>query len=120
VLDRPDLALFQRGQAQMLSTLVAGLDAWLADPMDRTRAPRRLIDFVELATAGYHQLRETRPELLVGPTGEPATSDDDLARLGRGRGIIDYVASLTDDRATRAAATLRGGIGRLWDAGSGL
>ena len=120
VLDRPDLAMFQRGQAQLLSGLVAGLDAWLADPLDRARAPRRLLDLVDLATAGYRELRTQRPELLVGPTGERADSDDDLVRLGRGRGILDYVASMTDDRAARAAATLRGSAGRLWDAGSGL
>jgi dGTPase len=40
--------------------------------------------------------------------------------MGRGRGIIDYVASLTDDRAVASARTLAGFTGQLWDAGSGL
>lgn len=120
VLDRPDLAMFQRGQAQLLTSLVAGLDAWLADPADAGRAPRRLLDLVELATSGYRQLRRQRAELLIGPTGEPTSSEDDLVRLGRGRGIIDYVASMTDDRAVAAATTLTGTTGRLWDAGSAL
>ena len=100
VLDRPDLAMFQRGQAEALTSLVANLESWLTDPVDAGRAPRRLVDLVELATAGLPAGGPARsPELLVGPTGEPATSRDDVVRLGRGRGIIDYVASLTDDRA---------------------
>ena len=88
--------------------------------MDAGRAPRRLIDLVELATSGYRRVAIEEPRLLVGPTGESATSRDDIVRLGRGRGIIDYVASLTDDRAAASARTLAGFTGQLWDAGSGL
>lgn len=113
VLDRPDLAMFQRGQAQLLATLVAGFESWLTDPADIARAPRRLLDLVDLATAGYQQIAGQRPELLVDPTGEPASGADDLARLGRGRGVIDFVASLTDDEAVRSASTLTGGYARL-------
>jgi dGTPase len=120
VLDRPDLAMFQRGQAEALTSLVANLESWLSDPVDAVRAPRRLIDLVALATDGYRRVAREEPELLVGPTGEPATSRDDVTRLGRGRGIIDYVASLTDDRAGASARTLAGLTGQLWDAGSGL
>src|SRR6478735_4375807 len=120
VLERPDLAMFQRGQAEALSSLVGNLESWLTDPVDAGRAPRRLIDLVELATAGYRRVAREDPELLVGPTGEPANSRDDVIRMGRGRGIIDYVASLTDDRAVASARTLSGLTGHLWDAGSGL
>ena len=120
VLDRPDLALYQRGQARLLVGLVSALESWLADPSDAIRAPRRLLDLVDLATAGYHELARTAPDLIVGPTGEPTTSVDDLARLGRGRGIIDYVASMTDDRAVDTAAALGGHAGQLWAGGSGL
>lgn len=120
VLDRPDLALFQRGQARLLVSLVRDLESWLEDPLDASRAPRRLLDLVELATDSYRDLASTAPEMIIGPTGEPATSADDLARLGRGRGIIDYVASMTDDRAVATAATLAGHAGQLWAAGSGL
>ncbi len=120
VLDRPDLAMFQRGQAEALTSLVANLESWLADPIDAGRAPRRLLDLVELATAGYRTLAREEPELMVGPTGESASSREDVARLGRGRGIIDYVASLTDDRAAASARTMVGLTGQLWDAGSGL
>src|SRR6476619_1300844 len=120
VLDRPDLALFQRGQAQSLTSLVADLESWLTDPIDSGRAPRRWVDLVELATAGYRRVAIQSPELLVGPTGEPMTGREDIARLGRGRGIIDYVASLTDDRAGAAARTLSGLTGQLFEAGSGL
>ena len=83
-------------------------------------APRRLLDLVRLATENYRELARTAPDLIVGPTGEPSASEDDLVRLGRGRGIIDYVASMTDDRAVATAATLRGHAGQLWVAGSGL
>jgi dGTPase len=82
--------------------------------------PRRLIDLVELATAGYRRVAQSEPELLVGPNGDAAASREDLIRLGRGRGIIDYVASLTDDRAAAWSRTLAGLTGQLWDAGSGL
>jgi dGTPase len=114
VLERPDLAMFQRGQAHLLSSLVSGFEAWLTDTADATRAPRRLIDLVDLATRGYLELRESRPDLLIGPTGESTSSADDLVRLGRGRGIIDYVASFTDDEAVRAGSMLSGGSARLW------
>ncbi len=120
VLDRPDLAMFQRGQAEALSSLVGNLESWLSDPVDAGRAPRRLLDLVDLATTGYRTLARREPELLVGPTGEAASSPEDVVRLGRGRGIIDYVASLTDDRAAASARTLAGLTGQLWDAGSGL
>lgn len=120
VLDRPDLALLQRGQAQLLTTLVEGLDAWLDDPTDLGRAPRRLIDLIRLATEDYRELAATRPELARDAAGHPVSSHADLARLGRGRGIIDYVASLTDDRAVAAASALGGHAGRLWSGGSGL
>ncbi len=120
VLDRPDLAMFQRGQAQILTTLVGDLDSWLADPNDATRAPRRLLDLVELATIGYRQLAADRPELLIGPNGEGAFVEEDLLRWGRGRGILDYVASLTDDRAALSGQTLAGRGDRLWDGGAAL
>ena len=120
VLDRPDLALLQRGQAGLLAGLVRDLESWLTDPIDVGRAPRRLVDLVRLATDDYHDLARSMPELLIRPTGEPATTEDDLARLGRGRGIIDYVASLTDDRAVATAAALSGHAGQLWAAGSAL
>ena len=120
VLDRPDLAMFQRGQGQVMAALVADLDAWLADPVDAGRAPRRLLDLVELATVSYRRLADADPQLLISSTGEQGGSPDDLLRWGRGRGIIDYVASLTDDRAASSATTLAGHSARLWDAGSAL
>lgn len=120
VLDRPDLAMFQRGQAHVLAALVGDLDSWLTDPMDSARAPRRLQDLVALATEEYYELARERPELLRAGAGEDGFGEDDLVRWGRGRGILDYVASLTDDRAVLSAATLGGHGSRLWDAGTGL
>jgi dGTPase len=119
VLDRPDLAMYQRGQALLLTTLVGELESWLDDPVDVARAPRRLVDLVDLAIDGYQALAAESPDLIISPTGEPASSPAALIRLGRGRGIIDYVASMTDDQAVAAAGTLVGQLGRLWAAGSG-
>ncbi len=39
VLDRPDLAMFQRGQAEALTSLVANLESWLTDPVDARPRP---------------------------------------------------------------------------------
>ncbi|NNG34298.1 deoxyguanosinetriphosphate triphosphohydrolase family protein [Nakamurella aerolata] len=116
VLDRPDLAMFQRGQAELLANLVAALDSWLADPDDAGRIPRRLVDLVDLATGAYTRLAAEQPELLVAPSGERSTSPDAIRRLGRGRGIIDYVASLSDEEAVRAGSTLTGAGGLSWTA----
>ena len=38
ILDRPDLAMFQRGQAETLTQLVTGFDGWLSDRTDAARA----------------------------------------------------------------------------------
>ncbi len=107
ILERPDLAVYQRGQASVLERLVDGFTAWLDDPRDARRAPRRLIDLVELATDDHRRLDD------VGPGA-------DVETLGRGRGIIDYVASLTDAQAISLDALLAGRTERLWDAGQGL
>ncbi|WP_243229560.1 deoxyguanosinetriphosphate triphosphohydrolase family protein [Microbacterium sp. CIAB417] len=107
ILERPDLAVYQRGQATVLERLVDGFTAWLDDPADARRAPRRLIDLVELARDDHRRL---------GGPGSAADRD----RLARGRGIIDYVASLTDAQAGSLDALLAGQTERLWDAGQGL
>ncbi|UCR88017.1 deoxyguanosinetriphosphate triphosphohydrolase family protein [Mycetocola spongiae] len=101
VLDNPDLATAQRGQARLVESLVLGLDEWLRDPHDAFRAPRRLLESAEDATESYFELRESTPESLSGPT-------DDLSihRRGRGRAIVDYVASLTDAQAQSMAALM--------------
>jgi len=114
ILERPDLTVYQRGQASVLVRLVDGFSAWLDDARDARRAPRRLVDLLELATDDYRRLRDDAPELVDGRT------DQDLDRLARGRGIIDYVASLTDAQAVSLDALLAGRTERLWDAGQGL
>ncbi|MGO1770494.1 MAG: deoxyguanosinetriphosphate triphosphohydrolase family protein [Microbacterium sp.] len=114
ILERPDLAVYQRGQASVLERLVDGFAAWLDDPRDARRAPRRLIDLVELATDDYARLVDSSPEHAE------STAPADVRRLARGRGIIDYVASLTDAQATSLDALLAGQTERLWDAGQGL
>ncbi|WP_345637938.1 deoxyguanosinetriphosphate triphosphohydrolase family protein [Rugosimonospora acidiphila] len=114
VLQRPDLTLYQRGQARILTRLVDGFDAWLADPADAPRAPRRLLEFIDLATAGYHRIAQTWPDLL--PDTDPAAQ----RRRAMGRGLIDYIASLSDARAVATADFMTGNAERLWDAGGGL
>ncbi|MFP5281857.1 MAG: phosphodiesterase, partial [Actinomycetes bacterium] len=109
ILDRPDLAMFQRGQAETLDRLVAGFDDWLSDRGDAGRAPRRLIDLVNAATWQYERVARDHPEWLDG-----RTSAGELARMGRGRGIIDFVSNLTDEQAVAYAGRLSGGSGLLW------
>jgi dGTPase len=96
VLDRPDLALHQRGQARLLATLVEALLAWIVDPAEEARLPQRLHDLVELAEA----------EL---PAGTP-----DRAARARGRAIVDFVAALTDQQAVALLDALSGRSGQLW------
>jgi len=114
ILDRADLAVYQRGQASVLERLIDGLAAWLDDPHDVRRAPRRLVDLVQLATEDYLGLRSERPELLS------TTSETELHQRAVGRGVIDYVSSLTDAQAAHLDALLAGRTERLWDAGQGL
>ncbi|WP_120004837.1 dGTP triphosphohydrolase [Nesterenkonia muleiensis] len=114
ILDRSDLTVYQRGQAKLLERLVLGFSAWLDDAHDVRRAPRRLLDLVTLATEDMLRLHQDSPELL-GAADEPA-----LLRQAKGRGIIDYIASLTDAQATSLDALLAGTSERLWDAGQGL
>ena len=61
ILDRPDLAMFQRGQEQTIEQLVVGFDDWLSDRIDAGRAPRRLVDLVNAATYGVRADRPRAP-----------------------------------------------------------
>jgi len=113
ILDRPDLAMFQRGQAQTIEHLVVGFDGWLSDRADAARAPRRLADLVNAATFGYDRVARENPEWLEGKTNET-----DVSRMGRGRGIVDFVSGLTDEQAVSFSARLGGASGLLWSAGA--
>ena len=113
ILERPDLAMFQRGQERTITHLVKGFDDWLSDRGDAGRAPRRLLDLVNAATYGYERIATTHPEWLDGRTG-----DAELARMGRGRGIVDFVSALTDAQAVAFAATLTGTSSLLWTNGA--
>jgi dGTPase len=109
ILDRPDLAMFQRGQEQTVEHLVLAFDDWLSDRVDASRAPRRLLDLVNAATIGYDAVAREHPEWLGGNV-----SDAELARMGRGRGIVDFVSSLTDAQTIAFGARLSGATGLLW------
>lgn len=109
VLDRADLTIYQRGQARVLGSLVEGFHAWLADPSDAPRAPRRLLDSVEATIEAYAELEHT-----------DSRHHGDIVRLGRARAVIDYIASFTDAQAMSAAALIGGTSDRLWDDGRSL
>lgn len=114
VLDRSDLAVYQRGQTRIIKSLAEGFNSWLNDPDDAARAPRRLLDSVQAATEEYRQLRAHSPELFLqaGP--------NEVQRLGQARAIVDYIASFTDAQAVSLNALLAGTADNLWEAGRGL
>lgn len=113
-LNRSDIALHQRGLSRVLVRVVKGLMAWLEDTPDRYRVPPRLQELVEIATDGYAGLVRERPE------GIPAIEPGDDRRLGRGRGVLDYVASLSDGQAIAVSEAIDGRPDRLWDIGQSL
>lgn len=105
VLERSELALPQRGMARVVEDLALGFDAWLDDPIDAARAPRRLLEWADGATEELFEVRSTRPDLLFSGAG---SSDAELRRQGRARAILDYVASLSDQQAVQTHRTLTG------------
>jgi dGTPase len=107
VLERPDLALHQRGQARLLHALVEALHAWLVDPDETVRLPRRLHDLVELAEA------ETAG-LSAADYGIAGTDRLDGPAVARGRAIVDFVAALTDGQAAGLLEALSGRSRQLW------
>ncbi|WP_424186045.1 deoxyguanosinetriphosphate triphosphohydrolase family protein [Actinokineospora sp. G85] len=114
VLLRPDLALYQRGQARLLTTLVEALETWLDDRYEADRLPRRLRDLVELAHAEYSGLAADYPQTLVGATGQGPEGRTGVLGLARGRAVIDFVASLTDTQASALLEALSGRTGQFW------
>ncbi|MEB3367112.1 deoxyguanosinetriphosphate triphosphohydrolase family protein [Saccharopolyspora mangrovi] len=102
VLQRPDLALHQRGQDRLISNLVEALDEWLIDEVEV--APHRLRDLFDLARQEFDEL----PTELLPPGAN-------LATLARGRAVIDFVASLTDDQAAALLEAVSGRTTQLWN-----
>ncbi len=114
VLERSDLAVYQRGQTRIIASLAEGLHAWLEDRDDAARAPRRLLDSVEAATGEYRLLRAQSPGLFA------QAGNGEIERLGRARAIVDYIASFTDAQAVSVNALLTGTSEGLWEVGRGL
>jgi dGTPase len=104
VLERPDRALHQRGQARLLGTLVEALHGWLLDPDEVARLPRRIHDLVELAEV----------ELAEAESAALSATELDITAIARGRAIIDFVASLTDSQAVALLDALSGRSRQLW------
>jgi dGTPase len=107
VLERPDLALHQRGQARLLASLVDAMHEWLTDNEEQTRLPRRLHDLVGLAYDEYAGLAGSRPDLLQTTGATPL-------QLAYGRAVVDFVASLTDAQAASLLDALAGRTSVLW------
>ncbi|MET0843679.1 MAG: dGTP triphosphohydrolase [Mycetocola sp.] len=118
VLDRSDLAVYQRGQSRVLEALADGFHAWLNDPADAARAPRRLLDSVEAATEEYRALLDEAPEFFTA--AGVGTGVSDIARLGQSRAVVDYIASFTDAQAISVATLISGTSDNLWESGRSL
>jgi dGTPase len=118
VLDRSDLAVYQRGQSRVLEALADGFHAWLNDSADAARAPRRLLDSVEAATQEYRSLLDEAPEYFTA--AGVGTGAADIARLGQSRAVIDYIASFTDAQAISVATLISGTSDNLWESGRSL
>jgi len=114
VLLRPDLALHQRGQARLLTSLVEALEQWLSDRYEADRLPRRLSDLVALAESEYAELAAIDVSTLVGAVGEPPHGAAGIHELARGRAVIDFVASLTDSQAATLLDALSGRSAQPW------
>jgi len=114
VLDRPDLAMYQRGLGRSLVRTVRSLIAWLDDEHDSARVPARLRELIELAREGYRRTAIERPS-LVRPLDGAA-----IERASVSRGVIDYVASLSDSQALAVSEAVSGRADRLWTLGQSL
>ncbi|WP_019853764.1 deoxyguanosinetriphosphate triphosphohydrolase family protein [Actinopolyspora mortivallis] len=115
VLQRPDLALHQRGQDRLVSKLVQALDEWLIDRSESARLPHRLRDLFEHAVGQFERMRRQDPELLAPSGGSHGPPDrEELERMARGRAVIDFVASLTDEQAAALLESLSGRTTQLW------
>ena len=118
VLQRPDLGLHQRGQDRLLSKLVEALDAWVIDRSETARLPHRLRDLFDHAWAEFAELCSSDPAALTWPGQDPAVLDDErMERMARGRAVIDFVASLTDEQAASLLEALSGRSTQTWAEG---
>ncbi|GHD49577.1 dNTP triphosphohydrolase [Mycetocola manganoxydans] len=118
VLDRSDLAVYQRGQARVIEALADGFHTWLNDPADAARAPRRLLDSVEAATEEYRGLLDAAPEYFTA--AGVGTGASDIVQLGQSRAVVDYIASFTDAQAMSVATLISGTSDNLWESGRSL
>jgi dGTPase len=85
VIQRPDIALLQRGQQHVLEELVRMLAGWVKS--DQERLPRRLLDEVVIA------------EGLLGNELDEGYDDASHARRGEvNRAILDYLCGLGDQQ----------------------
>ncbi|GAB2754247.1 dNTP triphosphohydrolase [Salinifilum aidingensis] len=117
VLQRPDLALHQRGQDRLLSKLVEALDNWVIDRSEVARLPHRLRDLFDLARQETTELWDVHQRLsgAAARAGTAAEREETIERMARGRAVLDFVASLTDDQAAALLESLSGRTTQLWN-----
>lgn len=93
VIQRPDIALLQRGQQRILRELVTYLFEWKQSVDDFKRLPRRLREEIEIA----RDQREGGARRLARGYVKQANRDRPFAPRGHeNRCILDYLCSLTD------------------------
>lgn len=103
VIDRPSLSSAQRGQREILLALITKLWTWAHEVYSRRATidehyrdlPPRLVDYILLA------------EPSVGQETQNLTSADVVLR-----GVVDYVASLTENQALQLHQRLSGSGGQ--------
>ena len=115
ILDRADIVMYQRGLSRVLDPRGEGPHG-LGRPTrsTATACPSGSRSSSRSPTDGYARVRAARPE------GVPIPDAGDVLRLGVGRGVIDYVASLSDDQALAVSEAIDGRPDRLWDIGQNL
>ena len=114
ILDRADIVMYQRGLSRVLTRAVKGLTRL----GDRRTRPRPRAPAAQGARRDRHRRLRAAPR--ARPEGVPIPDAADVRRLGVGRGVIDYVASLSDDQALAVSEAIDGRPDRFWDIGQNL
>ena len=114
-------ALIAAGAAALLTLGVVSPAS--ADPArasqgveDRTAAQIAALQEIKRSLSGaeYARIARTDPSVLVGATGDAPSGPDAVRTLARGRAVVDFVASLTDNQAAALLDGLSGRTGQLW------
>ena len=114
ILDRADIVMYQRGLSRVLPAPSR------ASPPGRPTSTTATACRSGSRSSSRSPPTGTRESGTARPTGCPIPEAGDVRRLGVGRGVIDYVASLSDDQALAVSEAIDGRPDRLWDIGQNL